>query len=156
MRKYLRSQAEPGYAPRPEHPRKLDPFKAYIEERIKAARPHWIPALVIEREICAPAIGVVSGRCAILSRAPAQPRPDPVVCFETLPDQQMQTDWGVFRRGKASLSAFVATLGWSRYSYVEFVTDERFETLKRCHESALAATSSDNPPGASASRESGD
>lgn len=50
----------------------------------------------------------------------------------------MQVDWGVFRRGKDSLSAFVATLGWSRYTYVEFVTDERFETLQRCHKNAFA------------------
>ena len=32
----------------------------------------------------------------------------------------------------------MATLGWSRYTYVEFVTDERFETLRRCHEQAFA------------------
>ncbi len=65
-------------------------------------------------------------------------RLDPVVRFETEPGQQMQVDWGVFRRGKDPLSAFVATLGWSRYSYVEFVTDERFDTLKACHENAFA------------------
>ena len=60
-------------------------------------------------------------------------RPDLVVRFETLPGQQMQVDWGVFRRGRDPLSAFVAGLGWSRYSYVEFVNNERFATLKACH-----------------------
>ena len=50
----------------------------------------------------------------------------------------MQVDWGVFRRGKDPLSAFVATLGWSRYTYVEFARDERFATLRRCHENAFA------------------
>jgi len=50
----------------------------------------------------------------------------------------MQVDWGVFRRGKDPLSAFVATRVWSRYSYVEFVTNERFETLKTCHENAFS------------------
>ena len=44
----------------------------------------------------------------------------------------------MFRRGRDSLSAFVAALGWSRYSYVEFVGDERFATLKRCHENAFS------------------
>jgi transposase len=30
-------------------------------------------------------------------------------------------------------SAFIATLGWSRATFVEFVTDERMETLLGCH-----------------------
>ncbi len=49
----------------------------------------------------------------------------------------MQVDWGVFRRGASPLSAFVATSGFSRYTYFEFVTDERFETLKACHQHAF-------------------
>jgi transposase len=39
----------------------------------------------------------------------------------------MQVDWAVIRRGRKRLSVFVATLGWSRAAYVEFVTDERVE-----------------------------
>lgn len=58
--------------------------------------------------------------------------------FETPPGQQMQADWAVFRRGQSPLSAFVATLGNSCYTYVEFVTNERFETLRRCHENTFA------------------
>jgi transposase len=34
---------------------------------------------------------------------------------------------------------FVATLGWSRASYVEFVSDERVETLIEAHENAFLA-----------------
>ncbi|AZR27137.1 IS21 family transposase [Xanthomonas vasicola pv. arecae] len=49
-----------------------------------------------------------------------------------------QCDWIVFRRGKHPLSAFVATLGWSRASYVEFVTDEKLETLLACHAHTFA------------------
>jgi transposase len=33
---------------------------------------------------------------------------------------------------------FVATLGWSRAAYVEFVADERLETLLACHEHAFS------------------
>ena len=36
------------------------------------------------------------------------------------------------------LAAFVAVLGYSRAMYVEFVTDERLETLLGCHERAFA------------------
>lgn len=32
---------------------------------------------------------------------------------------------------------FIATLGWSGATYVEFVTDERMETLLGCHERAF-------------------
>lgn len=49
----------------------------------------------------------------------------------------MQVDWVVFRRGKDRLSAFVATMGYSRASFVEYVTDEKIETLLACHEHAF-------------------
>lgn len=49
----------------------------------------------------------------------------------------MQCDWMVFRRGKLPLSALVAALGYSRASYVEFVTDERLDTLLAAHEHAF-------------------
>jgi transposase len=45
----------------------------------------------------------------------------------------------VIRRGENRLSVFVATLGWSRAAYVEFVTDERVETLIEAHENAFLA-----------------
>ncbi|KMO27243.1 hypothetical protein VQ02_33545 [Methylobacterium variabile] len=43
----------------------------------------------------------------------------------------MQVDWAVMRRGAGRLSVFVATLGWSRTAYLEFVTDERLEQLEQ-------------------------
>jgi transposase len=43
----------------------------------------------------------------------------------------MQVDWIEFKRDR--LSAFVATLGNSRASYVEYVSDERIDTLVGCH-----------------------
>ena len=63
----------------------------------------------------------------------------PIVRFETAPGEQMQVDWAVIRRGSNRLSAFVATLGWSRAAYVEFVSDERVETLIEAHENAFLA-----------------
>lgn len=140
VRKYLQRQGEPAhYKARPAQASKLDPYKRYIEQRQQAAAPHWIPASVIFREILAQGY---SGKVRILrtfmaSLRPAR-KPDPVVRYETDPGVQMQVDWAVFRRGKRPLSAFVATLGYSRYSYVEFVTDERFETLEQCHLNAFA------------------
>ena len=50
----------------------------------------------------------------------------------------MQVDWAVIRRGSDPLSVFVAVLGYSRTAYVQFVTNERLETLMACHEAAFA------------------
>jgi transposase len=64
------------------------------------------------------------------------PVSEPVVRFETEPGKQTQVDWAKFRTGDR-LSAFVATLGYSRTSYVEFVTDEKLDTLINCHSNAF-------------------
>ena len=139
IRKYLRTGEEPRYSTRPSRPGKLDAHKDYIRGRIEAARPDWIPATVIDREIRTLGYqGSIRLLRYFMAELRPKSRPDPVVRFETEPGLQMQVDWGVFRRGKQPLSAFVATLGWSRYCYVEFVINERFETLRRCHENAFA------------------
>jgi len=54
-----------------------------------------------------------------------------LVRFETAPGEQMQVDWVEFPDD--NLSAFVATLGYSRASYVEYVDNEKIETLIGCH-----------------------
>nr|WP_167749958.1 DDE-type integrase/transposase/recombinase [Sulfurospirillum diekertiae] len=48
----------------------------------------------------------------------------------------MQVDWVEFP--KDNLSAFVATMGYSRASYVEYVNNEKIETLIGCHMNAFA------------------
>jgi transposase len=138
VRKYLRSDIPPSYGERAPRPGKLDPFKGYIANRVAAAHPDWIPSPVIDREIRERGYdGSIRLLRYYLATLRPVSKPEPVVRFETPPGQQMQVDWGVFRRGKAPLSAFVATLGWSRYTYVEFVSNERFETLEQCHLNAF-------------------
>ena len=61
---------------------------------------------------------------------------DKLIRFETDAGCQMQVDWVEFP--KDNLSAFVATLGFSRASYVEYVSDEKIETLIACHLNAFA------------------
>ncbi len=61
---------------------------------------------------------------------------EPLLRFETEPGQQMQVDWVEFP--KDGLSAFVATMGYSRASYVEYVSNEKIETLIDCHMNAFA------------------
>ena len=138
VRKYIRSGENPSYSSRAPKPMKLDPYRHYIKQRLDTAHPHWIPATVIYREI--KAMGY-PGRISMLRRYMRQLKPEvsdsSVVRFETNPGQQMQVDWAEFRKGQDRLSAFVATLGYSRASYVEFVTNEKLSTLLRCHENAF-------------------
>jgi transposase len=132
VRKYLADEASPRYGPRASQPGKLEPFKEYLVDRVKAARPEWIPATVLAREIRERGF---DGCDKLVSRfvrtlKPA-PKADPVVRFETEPGRQMQVDWIEFKPQK--LAAFVATMGHCRASFIEYVTDERIETLVACH-----------------------
>jgi transposase len=124
----------------PKRAEKLDPFKPYIVGRLEAAAPDRIPAAVLFREIKARGYSGGETRLKQFVRglAPVPPSP-PIVRFETEPGQQMQADWATVGRGADMLKVFIATLGWSRASYVEFCDDERVETLIGCHERALLA-----------------
>src|ERR1700751_3762617 len=52
VRRYLREgEATAVRKPAPKRAEKLDPFKAYIVDRVKAAAPDRIPAVVLFREI---------------------------------------------------------------------------------------------------------
>ena len=114
VRKHLAEEGPPRYGPRPPRPSKLDVFKPYLIERVEAARPHWIPATVLAREIRERGY---EGCERLVSRFVRSMKPvakdDPVVRFETEPGRQMQVDWIEFKR--EHLSAFVATLGYSRW-----------------------------------------
>ncbi len=140
VRKYLREPVRrPVYRSRPGRPGKLEPYKEYLQRRVVSAQPHRIPATVLYREIRALGFDGCERlvRNYIRTLYP-RPVPEPDNRFETAPGVQMQVDWCVFRRGGEPLSAFVATLGFSRASFVAFVTSERFEVLRECHEQAFA------------------
>ena len=51
VKRYLRDPQAGRYGPRAPRPRKLDAHLEYLQERIEAARPRWIPATVLLREI---------------------------------------------------------------------------------------------------------
>jgi transposase len=137
VRNVLRGEEPPCYR-RTVRASKPDPYKEYLRARVEAAQPAWLPATVLYREITEQGYrGEISILRDWLRTLKPCREPEPVVRFETAPGEQMQVDWIVFRRGRDRLSAFVATLGYSRASYVEFVTDERLETLLKCHEQAF-------------------
>lgn len=132
VRRYLREEAARRYGPRAARARKLDQHKAYLGERVEQARPRWIPATVLLREIRERGYdGGISQLKAWLT--PLKKRePEPVVRFETAPGKQMQADFTIVRRGRDPLLALVATMGYSRASFVKFAAGEDAATLCRC------------------------
>jgi transposase len=135
-RKYLKQEGPPPSATRVARPTKLDAFKDYLRSRVEAARPDWIPATVLCREIRDQGYAGGETRVRVFLRT-LKPTvaPEPLIRFETEPGEQMQVDWARFAGGK--LHAFVATLGYSRVAYVEFVTSTRLAVLLTCHHNAF-------------------
>jgi len=138
VRRYLRQETSPSYKLRQGKPSKLSLYDDYLQERIESAKPEWIPATVFFHELKEKGYtGSLSTLRAYIAKFKTTKPVEPIIRFETNPGQQMQVDWIEFRRGKDNLSAFVATLGFSRASFVEFVTNQQLETLLLCHEKAF-------------------
>lgn len=138
VRRYLEDpEAAARYGPREPRPTKLGPYIEYVRGRVEAARPAWIPAVVLLREIQERGYqGGLSQLKAYL--APLKNRePEPLVRFETAPGEQMQADFTYVRRGRYPLLAFVATLGYSRASFVRFTVGEDTQTLCSCLRESL-------------------
>jgi len=132
VRRYLRDQDAKRYGPREQRACKLDDYKSYLHERIGQARPRWIPATVLLREIrergYAGGISQLKAWLVPLKKN----EPEPLVRFETRPGQQMQADFTYVRRGRDPLLALVATLGYSRASYVKFVACSGEDVVTLC------------------------
>jgi transposase len=115
VRRYVLEAGSARYGPREPRRCKLDPYKAYMLERVSSAKPHWIPATVLLREISERGYsGGISRLKAFLAPLKLRAQPEPLVRFETPPGRQMQADFTVVRRGRDALLALVATLGYSR------------------------------------------
>lgn len=138
VRRVLRGQAPGRYGPRRPRATKLDTYKAYVNARVQGAGAVRLPAPVLLREIREQGYGgsLTQLKAYLAAMRPAR-KEDPVVRFETEPGQQMQVDFVVFKRCGVRLSAFVATLGYSRMSFVRFVRDETWPSVKACLEGAF-------------------
>ncbi len=135
VKRYLASDIDiPHYNARPEMPSKLDKYRNYLVKRQQSAYPDWIPATVLFREIIEQEY---KGSLSLLRQflyefKQSNQKEDNIIRFETPPGKKMKIDWAEFNRGKDRLCALIATLGFSRMSYVEFVDNEKIDTLLKC------------------------
>ncbi len=140
VRKYLAAQTVPIPASRRTRPSKLDPYKAYIQQRI---RDYPLSAARIYREI--QEMGF-NGKYTIVKDYIREIRPPTrvpaVFRYETEPGVQAQVDWGECghldvdgRRRK--LYCFSMILGYSRMRYAIFTLSTDTCTLIQCHLNAF-------------------
>jgi transposase len=142
IRKYLKEPAgRPVYQPRPEAESKLDSFKPYLSERLKAGV--W-NARALMRELRER--GYTGGYTILTDWLRPQRREGAAVAvrrFETPAGHQGQMDWGhlgsiVEADGtEHKLWGFVLTLGYSRVMIAEAALDQKLGTLLRLHERAF-------------------
>jgi transposase len=137
--KYLSQENDqPRYKERPKLGLKLDPYKAYLKQRIEQAAPVHLSGVVLLREIKAQGYdGGITQLRKHLVQLRGYHEVEPIIRFETAPGKQMQVDWGQMRGGKQPLHAFVAVLGYSRALFVHFTDNMRYETLQTCHDLAF-------------------
>jgi hypothetical protein len=112
---------------------KLDSYKHYIDERVKAAAPGLDTGngFVTRAEGAGLSCRIQHPEGCTLATLRPVAKPAPRIRFETDPGRQMQADFATIRCGRDRLAVFIATLGWSRTTYIEFVTDERVSLLRR-------------------------
>ncbi|MGB7729138.1 MAG: IS21 family transposase [Candidatus Acidiferrum sp.] len=141
VRKYLlQPNAMPEYGPRRRQASKLDPFKPYLEERMRAGV--W-NAQVLLRELRGR--NYTGGYTILKNWLHPQRSSARVVAvrrFETPPGKQAQVDWGHLGTLQCAdqeqkLWAFTFTMGYSRRLMAEVAVDQKIGTLLRMHEEAF-------------------
>ena len=94
VRRYLREAGPLQYGPRVTRPTKLDTYKPYLTERVAQARPQWIPATVLLREIRERGYrGGLTQLKMWLAPMKRSSAAEPMVRFETAPGEQLQVDF---------------------------------------------------------------
>jgi len=141
VRKYLiQPDSVPVYGPREKQPGKLEGFKPYLEDRMRAGV--W-NARVLLRELRER--GYSGGYTLLTDWLRPQRESARTVAvrrFETPPGKQAQVDWGhlgtlEMNGEERKLWGFTFTLGYSRTMMAEAGVDQKLGTLLRMHEEAF-------------------
>jgi transposase len=138
--KYLISAEIPSYGPRAAVASKLEGFKPYLEERMRAGV--W-NARVLVRELRER--GYKGGYTLLTDWLRPQRKTAGTVAvrrFETPAGKQAQVDWGhlgtiAINGEERKLWGFALTLGYSRILLAEAALDQKLGTLLRMHEEAF-------------------
>jgi len=140
VRKYLRTGLQaPRYGPRAVMSSMLDPYRAYVQQRLTA-----FPELTAVRLLREIRERGYPGSYTILKRLVRELRPPAEGGFEhrfeTPPGQQAQADFAhfkvIFTDEPSQVHVvwlFTMILGFSRYLFGRFVLHQDLETLLRCH-----------------------
>jgi transposase len=141
IRRYLASpRSRPVYGPRPPAQSKLEPFKSYLQERLRAGV--W-NGRVLLRELRERGYdGCYTVVTDWLRPQRKQAESLAVQRFETPAGKQGQADWGHLGtlsddHGDRKLWGFTMTLGYSRRMFAAAATDQKLSTLLRMHEAAF-------------------
>jgi transposase len=141
VRKYLsQPDSVPVYGPREKQPGKLEGFKPYLEDRMRAGV--W-NGRVLLRELRER--GYSGGYTLLTDWLRPQRESARMVAvrrFETPPGKQAQVDWGhlgtlEINGEERKLWGFTFTLGYSRTMMAEAAVDQKLGTLLRMHEEAF-------------------
>src|SRR5438128_7597985 len=141
IRKYLLEPAGvPVYGPRRAQASKLDPFKPYLEERMRAGV--WNARVLLRELRERNYTGGYTILTGWLRPQRTSARTVAVRRFETPPGKQAQVDWGhlgtlEMEGQEQKLWGFTFTLGYSRKMMAEAALDQKPGTLLRMHEEAF-------------------
>ena len=140
VRKYIEQGLEaPVYGPRQPRPRLIEPYEAYVQERLRAYPQLSIARLLREiRELGYPGGKTMLGDLVREVRPAAAPLFE--VRFETAPGEQAQVDFAHFKVVFDDEPAvtrvvwlFSMVLGHSRYLFARFCLHQDLHTLLRLH-----------------------
>ena len=122
-------------------PSKLDPYLAFIEEKLKSY-PKLRATRIYEMIVSRGFDGSVRQTRRVVRRLRPTPITEAYLRMQTLPGEQGQVDWASFGyitvgRAKRSLSAFLMVLSWSRGMHAVFTLDQKQDNFLRGHVEAF-------------------
>ena len=146
VRRYIERGLEPpAYGPRKPRPTLLDPFTAYLQERV-AAYPGLSGARLLRELKERGYEGSYTAVTDFLRDVRPPPSPGYEVRFETPPGEQGQVDFAQFQvvftdepETPRVVWLFSMVLGYSRLIWARFVVHQDLATVLRCHVAAFEA-----------------